>query len=165
MTSMHLSSSHDPKSKTFEVFAPVAYLILDQLSITAPTKALLISKYYHDKIVPSLYYNVPLNGKLIYRLESGIPSSLDRTIKASTFHSILRVENMESVILMKHYLAPFPNPQVVDISEFPPINHERVEFMWGAISCRFRNALSTPVSRLELKTASSFLSVILIFVQ
>ncbi|KAE8540885.1 hypothetical protein D1P53_002237 [Cryptococcus gattii VGV] len=129
MTSMHLSSSHDPKSKTFEALAPVAYLILDQLSIIAPTKALLISKYYYDKVIPSLYYSVPLNDKLIYGLESGIPSSFDRTIKALSFHHILRVENMESVILMKYYLAPFPNPQDVDVWEFQPMNHERIEFI------------------------------------
>lgn len=81
MTSIQLSSSHDPKSKTFEALAPVAYLILDQLAIIAPTKTLLISKYYYDKVIPSLYYSVPLNDKLIYGLESGIPSSFDRTVK------------------------------------------------------------------------------------
>lgn len=137
---MHLSSSHDPKSKTFEALAPVAYLVLDQLSIIAPTKALLISKYYYDKVIPSLYYSVPLNGKLIYGLESGIPSSFDRTIKALRFHRIPRIENMESVILMKYYLAPFPSPQDVNIWEFRPMNHERIEFMWEAISCRYRTS-------------------------
>lgn len=135
---MHLSPSHDPKSKTFEALAPVAYLILDQLSIIAPTKALLISKYYYGKVIPSLYYSVPLNGKLIYGLESSIPSSFDRTIKALRFHRILRVENMESLFFMRYYLAPFPNPQDVDIWEFQPMNLERIEFMWEAISCRFR---------------------------
>ncbi|WVO21026.1 uncharacterized protein IAS62_002328 [Cryptococcus decagattii] len=58
MTSMHLSSSHDPKSKTFEALAPVAYLVLDQLSIIAPTKALLISKYYYNKVIPSLQCSI-----------------------------------------------------------------------------------------------------------
>lgn len=67
-----------------------------------------------------------------------MPSSFDRTIKALRFHRILRVENMESVILMKYYLSPFPNPQDVNIWEFQPMNHERIEFMWEAINCRFR---------------------------
>lgn len=63
--SQAFTTSEEPP---FEILYPVAHHILHQLSLIAPLKTLILSKYYYKRAIPTLYHTVTVCHKLFHSL-------------------------------------------------------------------------------------------------
>lgn len=141
--SQAFTTSEEPP---FEILYAVAHLILHQLSLIAPLKTLILSKYYYKRTIPTLYHTVTVCHKLFHSLSqhSTVEAWL-RTAEALSRTRILRIGNMGGAVVSTHFnISCCPDP--IAALEWPVrnlfSNVKRLEYDWEVVNSQFLNRYS-----------------------
>ncbi|WWD00896.1 hypothetical protein V866_007834 [Kwoniella sp. B9012] len=131
----------------FQRLLPVHDLVLSHLSGLAPTTYLLLSKYYYDKLVRSLYSSITPDLSTLHGLTFTSPRN-QRTLNALSQTSTLVISPQSSWALFRATkgIQPFSKAHKELFR-----NVQNIHLTWKALYARIRGTPS-PVNGLQIET-------------